>query len=300
MEFNKNWQTWCSGRFQFSLPPQARLSGESNTHYFLEVKSEQSSMEAYKATLQKKESELSAKRHKFDPSLLRKAVDAGENARILTFWETPAVTVLAEIEAQRYLAGRKYVISTEFGPAKEDSAIQRLRSRLMSLQPRGEHEIPAGPGFCINRGFFPDEGKTRAKEEVSIYFRFQGHPDISLSITTLIEGSGKKLLDRVGGALGKLGAMASQVQTLRSGERPLGPLEGQELLVKVPTDGGNTGHSFVWESQGNGHSDDPFISIKFDTALKAGSVDGRPSSLSDEQALALWEAILNGFKLRPN
>jgi hypothetical protein len=301
MDLNKNWQTWCSGRFMFSLPPQAKLSGESNKYswYDDDIKSEQSSLEAYKAALQKLEGELRTTRHKVDSSLLRKVVDAGENARILTYWKTPSGKYLATIQGHRYLAGRKFVISTEFEPPVEDAAIQRLRGKLMSLQPRGAKEIPTGPGFCIDRGFFPDEGKTKAKEKVRIYFSFQGHPDMSLSIMTLIEGGGEKLLDRTGGVLGKLGAMASQVHTLRSGERLLGPLEGQEWLVKVPREGG-AGHSFVWESQGKGHSDNPFITIELDTALKGDSVDGRPSSLNDEQALALWEAILNSFKLRPN
>lgn len=290
-------KTWCIGRFLVTLPANAELKTERDAYFFFSVDSARMKRTEFSDFLQRKEATLRSARHDSGNALLQKSLPFGVDSRVFTFWENKWVKELVNIEGHRFIGGRRFSISDKFSTDKEGLAISSTKELLQSLRYRDRFEIPVEPGFCIDYGFIPDAGDNN--EKVNVSFAFKGQPDMHLSISTLIKEPGPTLLERSGGALSMLGSMASQVQNVRSAKRSLGPLAGEEWLVKVPTEGNNVGHQFTWETQGDDRSDYPFISIDLKTSLKGDSIDGRPSSLNDREALELWDSILNSFKLRP-
>lgn len=96
-----------------------------------------------------------------------------------------------------------------------------------------------------------------------------------------------------------LGNLATLVNVLRKGDRQIGPYKGQEHLVSAPNSGGMRGHAFVWETQGEGTLDTPSIKIELTTGHQDKKGNPQKTTLTDQQAIKLWDDILASFRLRP-
>jgi hypothetical protein len=59
------------------------------------------------------------------------------------------------------------------------------------------------------------------------------------------------------------------------------------------------GHAFVWETQGDGTLDTPAIKIELTTGYHDGKGNQQTTSLTDKEAMKLWDDILGSFRLRP-
>ena len=168
---------------------------------------------------------------------------------------------------------------------------------LTEYRYRAEGEIPTGVGFCFENGFFASN--LPAEEEVSAGFFFPKHPNMTFSLTTFLTGNpDRPLLDRNSGLMGQLfGLLTGSGNIIRKGQHNIGPLEGQELLVRVKDEQGEMQYQFVWESQGKKNSIEfPFISFSLRTGVEW---KGPKAIQSDEEALELWDSVLNSLRLRP-
>lgn len=86
---------------------------------------------------------------------------------------------------------------------------------------------------------------------------------------------------------------------LRKGDRQVGPYPGQEHLASAPGSNGMRGHAFVWETQGDGTLDTPAIKIELTTGYRDGKGNQQKTSLTDKEAMKLWDDVLDSFRLRP-
>jgi len=93
---------------------------------------------------------------------------------------------------------------------------------------------------------------------------------------------------------------------LRSGEREVAGMPGEELLIRVKAEG-VTAYNFIWEYQGRDDDDGP-ISLRYPNTRLELRVGGdqtgenatrETSVLTEQEALALWDALLAGFTFRP-
>jgi len=97
-----------------------------------------------------------------------------------------------------------------------------------------------------------------------------------------------------------LGSRVASVKSMRQGGRQIDEMPGQEILMKGPMEGSFVGHIFRWEAIGlPSDSFHPQISIELSTANRFDAIKGRPASLTDDEAMALWDHMLQSFKLRP-
>jgi hypothetical protein len=178
--------------------------------------------------------------------------------------------------------------------------LTRLREAISRLRVRTEGEIPVEAGYCFPNGFIANE--RWRNEEAGVDIDIAGHPDAFVSVWIYPLSShkhDKPLLDRMGGLAQALGNLATSVHVLRAGDRQLGPYKGQEHLASAPSSGGMRGHAFVWETQGEGTLDTPAIKIELTTGYQDGKGNPQKTSLTDKEAMQLWDDILNSFRLRP-
>jgi hypothetical protein len=103
----------------------------------------------------------------------------------------------------------------------------------------------------------------------------------------------------MGGMTGFLANLATSVRVLRKGDRQVGPYAGQEHLASAPGSNGMRGHAFVWETQGDGTLDTPAIKIELATGYHDGKGNQQKTSLTDKEAMKVWDDILDSFRLRP-
>jgi hypothetical protein len=192
--------------------------------------------------------------------------------------------------------------------------IALLTKMLTNVQGRETNEIPKEPGFCFDGGFLP--GRAGQGKELEIDEELSGGlfnkktPDIHFHFDTSTHYQQKELLLQ-GDNLDKLLALKN-ARVLRKGEVALsGVAQVQEWLVYGDTDDGNLvngkqprGHYFKIE--GNTLVSNP-LAPRVELTMRTGQAvredensmsTTSDSSLSDAQALALWDAVSKSIRLR--
>ncbi len=301
--------TFCIGHFLIDMPAGSALSGGNYRYdYALLDRPKAMSLAEFEAEITAKEKALSAIKHKVEPSLLRLLVKPDAHSRILVYWEESFVTSIAQVDGYRWIDGIRYLFKSEAGMSKprtgtksyQEDAIDRMQAILAGLRKRSTHEIPTEPGYCFEDGFIANP--EWEMEEAGIDIDVAGHPDAFVSVwfyPLSRRAHSEPLLDRVGGVLQMLGRMATSVHVLRRGDRQVGPYKGQEFLVTAPNSGGLRGHSFIWETEGDGTLDTPALKIELTTGYRDKNGNPQQTRLTNEQAMKLWDDVLNSFRLRP-
>ena len=161
-------------------------------------------------------------------------------------------------------------------------------------------EVPRQPGVCID-GAFIHEPTNRFQEIMSSGFYFPSLPDVSFSVMSnknaSVEGdNGHGLLQRVDEA--RREQMFYPYTFLRRGKRTLhGLWDGEEVLARR-SDGALI---FDWELVGEpGNPARPsWFEMGFRTRVANNQVGAaETTSISDEQAVALWDRLLDNVKFR--
>ena len=184
---------------------------------------------------------------------------------------------------------------------------------FMRTRGRTDDEIPSEQGLCFHGGFL--RGPATAEENLDMSYVFTDMPDVSLSISSnsnLV--SENTLLDR-GKDIEPI-LRISDGQTLRKGTRQShGGLAFDEWLMAATTDDHVKGHLFTLEANSRiGSAKTPLLVIDFHNGQRVGVPDKRPpgsipldsppplakASLTEGEAVALWDAITNTLRARPN
>ena len=189
------------------------------------------------------------------------------------------------------------------GAAKEASLVKNLRLRR-------DDEIPAEPGYCIPHGFLADN-LYAGQETVNVGIYLPSLPDITFSISSNKDAYGDyppaefeaekrkelSLLARINAAKGEQGFSYPSRTVLREGKRDVQHWYGEESLVKRK-DGT---HDFEWAFVGtprdvanpSEYNARMFSKVKHNVV---GVADN--ASLTDAEALALWDKLLSTLKFR--
>jgi len=206
-----------------------------------------------------------------------------------------------------------------FIPVKEDLFIQHINSIppdedivgifneiAKNLHSRLADEVPAMPGICIDGGFIPLEQEY---ERATIGIRLKEFPDVHFSIDAhknlqyLPKGSSPKLLREQAKEFAEadgLGAVFAQTKILRQKDRQVNGWDGEELALRTPAyKDDKSVHDFRFHSMG-GINDrlHPELDVRFDSGLKGNDKARVEPSLTDDEALALWDKIINTIRIR--
>ena len=174
------------------------------------------------------------------------------------------------------------------------------------LRPRSENEIPADAGMCIDGAFVPLE---QDYERVTIGIRLKEFPDVHISVDAhknlkrLRTDNSPKLLREQAEEFAKadgLGAVFARTKILRQHERQLNIWDGEELALRTPAyKDDKSVHDFRFHSVGAINDRlHPELDIRLDSGLKGNDKARVEPSLSDEEALALWDKIINTVRIR--
>lgn len=196
------------------------------------------------------------------------------------------------------------MVERDFLEDKIDSVLFDVQTQLLpSLRFRRIDEIPQEPGFCIRDGFIPDNGGTYHFEEARMQINFKEWPDVWVSFysQTVQKGGEQTLLQRVDSHpfTGIYATLAAQITKLRRGAHDVNGFKGEEVLDLMPTDDGFKQHSFRWEVPGKVKDVfSPSIVLEFRSGTPLEGKPRRPT-LTDDQAIKLYDAIVNSIRLRP-
>jgi len=294
--------TFCMGRFLIDVPFGSKLSGGNYKYNFMMIEPVKATTVAeFEKVTETLESKLKVSNNKnTKQSMLLGSVRPEKSTRILASWKADFSTALISIDGYRWIDGSQFEFHADVGDDRQDSGVNRMRDALARLRPRADSEVPVEPGYCFAGGFLAKSDWEN--EEAGVDIDIAGHPDAFVSVWIYPLAShkhDKPLLERMGGLSQALGNLATSVHVLRKGNRQIGPYKGQEHLASAPNSGGMRGHAFVWETQGDGTLDTPAIKIELTTGHQDDKGNPQKTTLTDQQAIKLWDEILNSFRLRP-
>ncbi len=309
-------QTYCFGRFLIDLPKTAEINGQRYEYMFGAIETGRTPpkqnihQDGFVEMMKTREAELRAIKQDRGVYTFTETRLSGEaDSRIFVISRPPIYggNKAYGFEAYRRNGGVLFSMkASTFGPDKIDSVLQRLETRLLpNLRARKPNEIPSEPGFCIEGGFIADDGKTPQYENAELSFRFKQWPDVRVSVYSRTNGDKveEPLLTRRAKKPFpvEFAEAAKQVKVLRKGERNVNPHRGEEMLETYPSGEGYSVHKFVWDARGSSRSwSDPVLFVDFATGANPapGSRMVRPS-LTDKQAIELFDQIVNSIRLRP-
>jgi hypothetical protein len=176
---------------------------------------------------------------------------------------------------------------------------QVVHDLVKNFASRTAGSMPAEPGFCTENGIIHSTTPPEPDERVAMFATLKGHPDIAIRLdTAVLEKSQESLLARHAKNDTAI-EFASSIKYLGKQARELNGIPGDEVLVRVKEANGTSAHSFMWESPGKGMDVlAPNITLELETG-KGNPGNPVNSSLSDEAALQLWQAISTSLRLRP-
>jgi Tle cognate immunity protein 4 C-terminal domain/Tle cognate immunity protein 4 N-terminal domain len=193
-------------------------------------------------------------------------------------------------------------------------AIAKIKSIARRLQPRAEHAIPSEPGNCLENAFLIDESQPNAElpvEHIRIGFRLKEFPDTHLSVFVGPPDVHHNPSNTLEFQLARL----EQEQRAEDPNHPLlktvyfrrGPrkihdwLNGYEALSRTPEQPDMRSiHDFVMDFRGVvGDSYKPYADIRMQTGVADNLAGAVKPSLTDEEAVAVWDAITSTIRVRP-
>lgn len=302
MENAEKKATFCMGRFLIDLPVGSKLSGGNYKYDFTKLEpGKPTSFDDFEKEVEKIESDLKLAEHKYTKkSMLLKSVQLDKNTKLLVAWKTNFSTAEITISGYRWDGGNRFLFQRDVDDDKLELGMSRVRDAITRLRSRADNDIPTEPGYCFVGGFIANTHWRN--EEISLDIDIAGHPDAFVSVWIYPLAShkhDKPLLERMGGITQILGNLATSVHVLRQGDRQVDSYKGQEHLASAPNSGGMRGHAFVWETQGEGTLETPAIKIELTTGHQDDKGNPQKTSLTDKEAMKLWDDILNSFRLRP-
>jgi hypothetical protein len=295
-------KTHCLGRYLVDLNADVTVDAyfvyaEGKVETRLSV--EQSSFER---VVSMREEKLKNTPHDKGGSMLVGKTELSSNRILIQSWTSAAGSKKIIMNESYIYLPEKHVLflrNTETSATAQTRSIDLARSIAADYRYRASDETPSGVGFCINSGLIAD--KHLNTEEVKAAFHFKQYPSVSVYFNSYVTGNpDSDLLDRLGGLPASLAQAAAGMTSLRRGNHNLGPVKGQELLVRASAEGKRS-YEFLWESQGRANSIEfPFISLKLTTTAETnnGKIIDAPFK-TDEEALKFWDAILQTIRLRP-
>ena len=188
----------------------------------------------------------------------------------------------------------------------EDDEVSVINKVASHLKNRSEDEIPAEPGSCIEGGFI---ALDQEYEGVTLGVRLNDFPDVHLSIDVhknqeyLPEGNNPKLLREQAKASAEangFGAVFARTKVLREQIRQLGDWTGEEIALLTPAfKDGKSVHEFRFYSKGAVRDSlQPELDIRFDSGVKENQKASVDPSITDEEALELWDKLISTIRIR--
>jgi hypothetical protein len=197
----------------------------------------------------------------------------------------------------------------------KDEAIALIKSIARRLRQRAENDVPTEHGNCIENAFLPDEAgppKEQPGELIQIGIRLKEFPDTHLSIQTYPSNVHDP----------ESASLARQWKRIRE-ERPMTPEEtkalaattffrenprqigdwktGYEVLARFPDgEGVYSHHDFEVRFVGVPKDTfNPYASVELQTGVADNGAGAAKASLSDEEAIAMWDKITSTIRVRP-
>ncbi len=319
-----NMKTVCMGRFVMRIPLDMTVKGDVRLYYGLtedfntvdvRIESLDSSPEAMKVQVAAEAQKIdkSDRNRKTGKSMLLDYKVLDDRMSYLRK-HGAYVSAAGSVHELHLLVGKAQVLLSADSYEGVDEALGRtpdgkvetpdeVKARLIKVARQiHAYDDPekAGPGFCLGPVVINSD---QDEEKAKIRFGMDRFPDLSLEIYSrrFTPDSHETLLGNM-----KQLEEYSSVRVLRKGARAFAGMNGTQWLDRFTDDHDVERLTFAaWSSPDGNHSlGQPRLTIGLETGgrLSRGPNAGKyvDSSLTPDEGVALWDAIIGSIRLRPD
>ncbi|WP_157201806.1 T6SS immunity protein Tli4 family protein [Massilia sp. Root335] len=198
--------------------------------------------------------------------------------------------------------------------AAKDRTVALINGIARRLRHRAGHEVPAEPGNCIESAFLmdtPNPTEEDLLEHISIGLRLKEFSDAHFSIHVAPSNPDNPEGDSLETQFKRTFAdmtspeekkVLANTKIFRQSARQIHDWKtGFEVLMRTPDeDGSFSHHDFRMKFVGVPHDAfKPYADIQFQTGVSDNAAGRTKASLTDEEALAVWDKITSTIRLRP-
>ena len=302
----------CFGRFMIDVPEKAEVIwGVASIPYDFRVYPNQGYM--IKAEIKAKIDKITSEKHQKEPSMLVEVVDSvNEDSKIVVGYENVFDKNILQFHSYIRLDKTAFVQSIPRAVVNNEERktiiLEKLLSIAQRLRLRSETEIPEEQGICVEEGFISSP-LDYYHEVIQVGFRFPEYPDVTFSIETYSMDKPSRD-DTLAAALARGEADASRagqsslfsrIKQLRMGDRVIGQWEGAEGLLHLPSGGREPEtHEFLFKTPGVGMDLlRPAVTLKLYTGVVENTRAAVQPSLTDDEAIAMWDKLTSTIRVRP-
>jgi hypothetical protein len=297
----------CFGRFAIEVPQEATLSWGSINDIGIFV----GGLEEAKLRVKSKTFDL---RRKADTAeITYEGPGPIEDSWQLRYYEDAASKKYGLHFFGTYISkgGFTFMLGDATGAGEtENIVVTRQHELAKSLRLRHADEIPKEPGFCIEHAFMTDD-RYADQETVSVGINIPSLPDVTFSLSSnknayadydkedfeRMKRDELPLLARIKQAQKVQGGFYPHRDVLREGKRDVQHWHGEESLFRR-SDGT---HDFEWAFVGTPRdvANPSEFHVAMFTKVEHNMVGAaKEASVSDDEAVALWDKLLSGLKFR--
>ena len=253
--------------------------------------------EEYDDMVDDREQALRATKHERYDSLFVKRVPHANRGVTLISWPEPSDTLMYRYDTYFRIGTQTMVYAGEVTTDRRDTALATREDLSKEWRPIDSDATPERMGFVANSAILVD--KLYNRESWSLAIRLTGKSDVALRITAFARSADRPgLRERAGGVLPSLLGSVVGMHQLRNRARSVGPIKADEILVAA-TEKDKRLYTFKWEAPGKAYSlGDPNINVSMNV-LDSAYKTNQESFASDEEALELWDALVESIRLRP-
>jgi hypothetical protein len=309
-------KTVCFGRFLIDVP-EAAIVTWADAIVRLGINIEPNGVTKVQENALKFAEELKKEKaiYKNDVPLLISVEDVTHpEGKIVTGYD--GFEAVSGLKINGYFRLDEYGITIDSRPLEDrrDEVVAEIKSIARQLRHRSESEIPTECGNCIEYAFLPDKPnptKEDMLEHIRIGFRLKEFPDAHLSIYVAPSNEHNPEGDSLERQFKRIKedpmtpeeekALAS-TKFFREKPRQIHDWQtGYEVLMRSPDEkGSHSHHDFQVKFIGVPHDPyKPYADIQFQTGVADNAAGATKATLTDEEAIAVWDKITSTIRVRP-
>ncbi len=305
----------CFGRFTVDVPASATVVWGS-TDVPLGVTIYRDSVDEVKGLAQKFVDELKSEKAIYlnnIPLLISVDEMRQPEGQIVTGYE--GFEAMAELKISGFFGLNNDGVIIDARPLKrqKDEVIADIKSMSRRLRQRADDEAPAEPGNCIEHFFLPDKQNPTQDdlmEHIRIGFRLKEFPDAHLSIYVALSNPHDPKGDSLRTQWKRIKespttpeekAALAKIDFFRESARQIHDWKtGYEVLLRNPDEEHvHSYHDFQAKFTGVRHDPfRPYADIQFQTGVGDNAAGSTKASLTDEEAIAVWDRIISTIRVR--
>lgn len=278
------------------VPEQAKLKATSAVYWGFDITQIAASKNSFSSFIKEKILSLNKVSQSGQKQLVKENAGASADSHIILYFEDPNRSRSLKLLGYKneISTGKIQQISTPVSQEKKDVSAEYASKLLSLIRSSTSIETSSAQGLVIDTYYIAASDPT-AGERVTAGFDFPDNISFGFSTHVREPSTEAGLMERTKKAMGAP-ELANTSQIMRTNKRSVASFEGEEVIYKnLKGSPEAVTHNFEWQCKGRNQIAAPAMKLSMELRGDPNS----PATMSDEDALNLWDTVLKSVQVRP-